>query len=265
MKSFILATMVMANNIFNPAHKLFTQQAKRKRKGMALIKTGGGVAQISGSIGGTTFSRNRYGAIARNRSLPVNPNTALQQKVRSVVGNLAQEWFNSLTSAQRSAWDTYAANVSVLNRLGDTINLTGFNMYVRTNTALEYADIAGNYDAPTNFTLAEQDPTLTVTASEATQQISVAFDTALDWVSEDGAYLMLYVSRPQNDTINYFKGPYQYAGKIAGDATTAPTSPQVVSAPQAFVEGQKLFVQARIVRADGRLSNPFRVDCVSAA
>lgn len=265
MKHLLIMAMVVMNNVYNPQHRLFSKQSKAKRKGMALIKTGGGVAQISGSIAGTTFSRNRFGAYARNRSLPVNPNTSSQQKVRSAVALLSGQWKNALSDAQRAAWSTYAENVSVLNRLGDVVNLTGFNMYVRTNTALVYNDLAEVDDAPTVFTLAEQDPTAAGAISEATQNISLTFDTGLDWVGEDDAHLLLYASPPQNSTINNYSGRFHVAGVVDGDSGTPPTSPATIAVPFPVVEGQKVFMQARIVRADGRLSEPFRFDAVAGA
>jgi len=225
---------------------------------MALIKLGGGVADIRGSIGGTVFSKNRYGSYSRNRTIPVNPGSAKQTKIRSTMGQIRNAWFGVLTPAQRAAWAVYAANVEVLNRLGESIKLTGWNMFARTNANLLYNDEAIVAAAPTEFSLAEADSTLAITISAAQQQISVAFDEEMDWCDEVGSHLILYASRPQNPTVNYFKGPYQVAGKISGDAETPPESPVTMAVPFAVVEGQKVFAQARIVRADGRLSEPFR-------
>ena len=55
---------------------------------MALIKTGPAVAVISGSVGGTVFSRNKGGAYMRNRSIPVNPQSAAQVVVRAAMAFL---------------------------------------------------------------------------------------------------------------------------------------------------------------------------------
>ena len=41
---------------------------------MALVKYGGGIIQMSGSMAGNTFARNRYGNYMRARTKPVNPN-----------------------------------------------------------------------------------------------------------------------------------------------------------------------------------------------
>jgi hypothetical protein len=113
--------------------------------------------------------------------------------------------------------------------------------------------------------LAEQDSTLSIAISEATQQVTITFDDTMDWCDETGGFLFLYLSRPQNITVNYFKGPYLIAGSIDGDDTTPPTSTGTMSVPFAVTEGQKVFAQARIMRADGRLSEPFRVNCTVAA
>lgn len=265
MKNVILGTMVLMNNLLNPGNKLFTKQTRAKRKGMALILLGGGVSDIRGSIGGTVFSKNRYGSYTRNRTIPVDPGSLAQTKIRLVMGQIRDAWFNTATAAQRAAWATYAGNVSVQNRLGQSITLTGWNMFSRTNASLLYNDLALIVDAPTEFSLAEQDSTLAITVSEATQLISVAFDDTMTWCDEDDAQLLIYASRPQNETVNYFKGPYRIAGAIAGDSGTPPTSPTTIAVPFPVVEGQKVFVQARILRADGRLSAPFRVGCTVAA
>jgi len=232
---------------------------------MALIDYGDFVAGASGSIGGTTYSHNRYGAYARQRSVPVNPNTSRQSYVRNLMATLTQYWNNTLTSTQRSQWANYAANVSVLNRLGKAVYLTGLNHFVRSNIALLQAGFPQVDAGPVILTLPETDPTMSATMSEATQQLSIAFDDGLDWVDEDEAGLLIHVGKPVNQSINFFGSPFRFADAIEGDSGTPPTTPAAIASPWVVQEDQKVFVQARIVRADGRLSNFFRTDCVCAS
>ncbi|MBA7656193.1 hypothetical protein ES703_64108 [subsurface metagenome] len=110
--------------------------------------------QRSGSIGGTVWSRNSAGAYIRNRSVPVNPNTDRQVAVRNYVKNLTIRWANTLTQPQRDAWDVYAANVDWLNKLGDSVNLTGMPHYVRCNTLRLVLLQTRIDDAPIIFNLA---------------------------------------------------------------------------------------------------------------
>jgi hypothetical protein len=226
---------------------------------MALIKLGGGIAQMSGSIGGTTFARNRYGAYARNRTVPTNPSSAAQNKIRGCAANLKAAWINDLTQSERNAWADYAANVSMVNRLGETINLSGYNQFCRTNAALLYQDKAIIEVAPSEFSVGEQDPTITVAGTASDQKISVAFDNALGWANEVGGYLLLQMGKPQNPTVNFFKGPWKTIGTVDGAAVAA-TSPASLDSAYLITAGQKLFLQARIMRADGRLSAPFRCE-----
>ena len=232
---------------------------------MALVKYGGGIVQMSGSIAGDTFARNRYGNYVRARTKPVNPNSAAQVAVRSALSLLTQRWSQTLTAAQRTAWNLYASSVAMTNRLGETINLTGFNHYIRSNSwnARIEADIV---DAgPTVFELPQADPTLAITASEATQQITTAYDDGLDWADENGAYLLLYQGSPQNPQRNFFDGPWRYLGFVAGVNGAPPAGPEVSAVVFAIAELQRQWIYARILRADGRLSEPFRADTFCAA
>jgi hypothetical protein len=240
--------------------------ANHKRGGFALIKLGGAVADIRGSIGGIVFSRNKSGAIARNRTIPTNPSSALQGEIRSAMSAVRAAFYETLTDAQRALWNDYAFNTEVTNRLGESTKVTGYNMFCRVNLASLYTGGDIITAAPTTFDLGETDPALALEVSAgAENQLDVTFDTGLAWVNETGSKVLIYASRPQNPGVNYFKGPYQYAGSVLGNATTAPTSPATLSSPFEVTAGQKVFIQARILRADGRLSAPFRTSVVAGA
>lgn len=97
--------------------------------GMSLIKTGGGVAAISGKTGGTVFARNKAGAYARNWAKPVNPGSSRQTDVRSnFAGGSAA--FSMLTTSQVAAWAAYAAGLTRVNRQGDSYTPTGRQIYI---------------------------------------------------------------------------------------------------------------------------------------
>ena len=232
---------------------------------MALIKYGGGIIQMSGSIAGNTYARNRYGNYARARTKPTNPNTDKQQVIRSIMAYLTEKWSTGLTAAQRAAWETYADNVSMLNRLGETVQLSGMNHFIRSNSYRRH--FATNWVAagPVIFELPTKDATMTVTVSEATQQFTLTFDDGLDWCSEDSAFLGVYMGVPQNAQRNFFAGPYQKNWCYWGASGVPITSPQIGDVQFAVSEGQHLWFRFRISRADGRLSEAFRDDCFCAA
>lgn len=218
-------------------------------------------SQLSGSTGGLTASRNRGGSYFRSRAIPVNPNTAQQQEVRSALSQLSARWSGVLTQVQRDGWDSYALNTPLTNRVGDPINVGGLGMYQRCNVPLLQTGQAGGLiidTAPTIYNLGEYTAPQLVNVSESTQQFSVAFDNTDAWANEDDSDMLLYVSRPKNASINYFKGPYRYAGAIEGDSVTPPTSPQTINVQFPVLIGQKVFIRAAVLRADGRYSADFR-------
>lgn len=228
---------------------------------MAIFTAGGGVAAVSGSVGGVTFSHNRGGPYMRTRAIPTDPGTTYQQEVRALVASLTSHWLNTLTAAQRAAWDTYALNVELPNPLGQYRNVGGIGMYIRSNVPRLQAD-ATNLprvdDGPTVFNLGEFTSPDFSNASEATQNAGVAYDNTDAWANEDEAGMLVYGSRAHNASVNFFKGPYRYANKVLGNSVTPPTSPLSVSWPFPFLEDQKIWCQIRFTRADGRLSAPFR-------
>jgi hypothetical protein len=221
--------------------------------------------QMSGSAGAITASHNRFGPYFRNRSIPVNPRSTRQNAIRNIMGSLTQRWSQTLTSTQRSQWDVYAAAITWKNKLGQDVTLTGFNHYIRSNTARMQAGLAVVDDGPATLVLPEGDPVFAATASEATQKLSITFDDTAAWVDSAGAAMLLSVGAPQLNTRNFFNGPFRFADSIDGAAISPETSPFDLSSPFVFQSTQKLWVSGRIALADGRLSQPFRCDCTSVA
>ena len=211
-------------------------------------------SKLSGTMGGTVASHNRGGQYLRALVVPVNPNTPLQQAVRTIFANLAQAW-SLLTDLQRAAWDDYGANVPVTNRVGDTINLTGFNMYLRSNTPREQVGLTRVDDGPTDFTLpALGDVSYTAIAPAGLLIASVTFEATEAWVDEDDAALLCNFSRQQSPTINFYKGPFNSQDPVLGNLVTPPTSPAVIVTDIPGTVGNTIFAHFRVTRADGRLS-----------
>lgn len=232
---------------------------------MALIKFGGGITEMRGSIAGNVYSRNRYGAYARSRTKPVNPNTAAQQAVRAALALLTTQWSTTLTAAQRTAWNLYGANVVMLNKLAENINLSGFNHYIRSNAWFAKMGAPTRDGGPIIFEIPAADPTFSVTISAATQEVTVTYDATMAWADENGAQLVIYNGKPQNAQRNFFGGPWKFMSNIAGVNGAPPASPQVKAASFEYNEGQRVWCYARIIRDDGRISQPFRADTFVAA
>jgi len=212
-------------------------------------------SEARGSVNGTTYARNRAGAYARSRTVPVNPSSALQDVVRAAVGTLASRWRETLTAAQRSAWDNYALNTPRPNKVGDPINVGGIGMYVRGNVPRIQSGLDIVDDGPIDFGVPQVG--LVSMTSFSTGTVTVAYDDTLPWVDDNGAGLLIYISNRQSVAKNFFGGPYRFAAIVEGSANTAPTSPEIATFPyqSGLVSGSRLFMRAVVASADGRLSD----------
>lgn len=229
---------------------------------MALIKFGGGIIQASGSIAGNTFARNRFGNYMRARTKPVNPNTAAQTRIRDIIAYLTQVWSTIITAQQRADWGVYASNVAMKNRLGETINLTGFNHYIRSNSCRLYFYRFVVNVAPVIFELPAKDATLTIDVDDTPQLITVAFNDALAWDNENGGKMFMRMGIPQNGQRNFFAGPWRLQYMFDGTAGGGVASPKTMTPVYTVAAGQRVWCIFRISRADGRLSEPWQVSAL---
>lgn len=197
---------------------------------MAIFK-GAIAAEIRGSINGTTFSRNKSGAYMRNRTVPVNPNSSRQLYIREAMSQAAFAWSTVLTEGQRNAWRLYASTTPVTNRLGDSINLSGFNMYCRAATFLAYAtgSIAAAATAPPSPGLAAPIAfdELNLHASDSTTPNILAgvLESPSEGIVEAGV-AMFWISPPLSQGTAFYKGPWiPLAGPMSTTAYPAITVP----------------------------------------
>jgi hypothetical protein len=130
---------------------------------MALIKSAM-LSTISGSVGGMTFSRARGGAYVRNRTVPINPRTALQETIRGLFGSVSS-LVSELTAEQVDAWRVYAHLFPQTNRVGDTYYPSWRQMFQTLNMNLIIAGESTILNPPTDTSLPsfpDTPPALTV-------------------------------------------------------------------------------------------------------
>lgn len=218
-------------------------------------------SEMSGSIAGITASHNRGGLYLRARAIPVNPSSTLQQVIRGAMSSLAIRWTNTLSQVQRDAWNVYAANVPVSDRLGASRKLTGLNWYAAANTPRIQAGVILPTvyidTAPIIMTQADLTPPGIVSATAATEVLSVSFTNTDTWATAIGGALLVYAGIPQSPGALSYKGPYRYSGKIPG-AVVPPVSPLPITSAFPFGVGNRMHIQFRAITADGRISPSFR-------
>ncbi|MGH7165827.1 MAG: hypothetical protein ACREIS_09935 [Nitrospiraceae bacterium] len=217
--------------------------------------------QVSGSVGGLTYAHNQGGLYTRARTIPVDPSTVFQLTVRNAMAQLVARWSGVLSNTQRAAWEVFATNVPVIDALGSSILISGLAWYLKANVIRRQAVATIIDTAPTIFSFADlTTPSFTVTA--ATDLASVSFTNTDTWATAVGGHLLTYFSRPQNQSINFFKGPYRVAATVDG-AVTPPTSPASIALPFPVAVGNRVFAQFIATNADGRRSAQQRLTVVA--
>jgi len=97
-----------------------------------LIKWGSIVVKGSGKLGGHVFSSGPGGASMHTLARTRNPQTKYQMAIRARFTLLSQGW-RDLTESQRESWYGAESEFSRSNRFGDTVLLSGKNLYNALN------------------------------------------------------------------------------------------------------------------------------------
>lgn len=123
---------------------------------MAIVEFGGGITNITGSIAGWTFQRNRAGAIIRRK--PQQSKSATIKQVQQQADFVAFiQAFQELSPGDKLAWDAFAISNSKENSFGQERILTGQNWFTTINSArarlgLAQLDVPAGNDLPESIT-----------------------------------------------------------------------------------------------------------------
>jgi hypothetical protein len=220
------------------------------------------VGAASGKAGGVVFSKGRGGAIVRIKRSPAQPHSNSQQGVRASFTSFSQAWSATVTAPARQAWIALAANHPVKDIFGQTVVLTGLQLYQALNRALATLGLA-RIDTPPLTLSAEFPGILTLVATVTGPVLTVlpaTFNTAaMGW--------SILVTRPLS------------AGVSVGGARFAviKTGTSVLAAAQSFhteyaakfgeiVQGQKIFVRmVYINKTTGAIGTPAQSSVIVAA
>lgn len=189
----------------------------------------------SGSMAGTTSSRNRFGQYRRTRATPVNPNSSAQGLVRARLSANAAAW-RVLTSDQRAGWMDLGASMTRTDSLGQAYTLTGFQAYCSVNNNNVMCAQAVVSAAPAIVT---PSALLTVTVTTTGGTLSVAYTpTPLPAAT----YLAIYCS-PQRSAGRAFEGDLRL---IVVSAAAAASPSNILAAYSAKfgapIVGQRIFL-----------------------
>lgn len=224
---------------------------------MALIKPTL-LGPASGKLAGAVFSHNRSGQYLRRLVTPVNRRTDAQITARANLTSGGAAW-RALDEEERASWNAYAANVPVINRVGDSVHLTGSQWYSGMFSKMSAAGLSPVTMAPTTFDRGSLG-VFSITMDDSLTG-SVDFDPLADWNAANGA-LYCQFGRPQNGTVNFFNGPWAQAGAIVVSTPLTSPNPLTIYDLTPVVAGQAFFARLTGIAPDGRYTNPQVYRCV---
>ena len=221
------------------------------------------IGEARGSIGGSTFSRNRGGMYIRNRATPTNTVTIARTQARALFATISSSWETVLTPAQRAAWDAwaeFAPEAESLNKLGDTIRIGGKAAFQRINMRLAFAGLPQVTATPDSNAPA----TPVITAVTAQRAVTGDFNLDVDTTTV-----------PAATHLQLFAGPYVKPGqtllqknnlRLVQTGTAANNSviggASWVSRYGPVQAGQRIAMAIRALRTDGLTSDTVEIGLV---
>lgn len=224
---------------------------------MAKFTVGAIVSEIRGTVAATTYSKNKGGAILRNRVTPINRRSNGQTKARQILAAISAGW-RGITASQIAAWNAAAPSFPQTDNLGQTIFLSGSQLYQRLNNNLVLIGQAQITDPPTPVSFAVLTFT-SITADASSGTVAMAFSPTVP----TGYTMVVKATRPLSPGKSFVPvSEFRFVKAIAAAAT----SPQSVGTEYVAIfgaitgaTGQKIFAELYLVHsASGQAGIPVR-------
>lgn len=225
---------------------------------MAKIKYSALVSGMRNKLNGSVASRNRYGDFWRNKTTPVNAQTAFQTNVRSLFAQNSSAW-RGLTQAQRDGWIAAAPNYPFTDVFGDQMILSGNSLFLKLNQNLSNINAAGIEDAPLPVAI----PSLgEVSLTSTDGAYSFAFDNSISGAFE----IMVFACANVSPGKNYVKNLYKYVGHSSVLTSPLDVTSMITGRFGQPTAGQKVFVKCLVVStATGQQGLPSQASVIATA
>jgi hypothetical protein len=207
---------------------------------MARIKYSGLIDEINGSIGGTTFQRNRYGFTIKRKPAGKKGGSPSQLARRLSMYRVQQNWIG-LSAADRANWVTYASTFPTATRLNPNVYLNGVNLFEKYHLlkALLNEFTLTNPSGPQrtlSFGLFQMDSDLGILTAQSNITLSGG-----NWI------YFLFVSRPVRETTSLAKNQTRFVSAVTAFGNSFEDIAAKYTALYGFLPVRDDFIQYRRV------------------
>lgn len=226
---------------------------------MAKFTPGPAIGSISGSIGGSTFSHNRYGPYIRRRAIPVIVTSIAAYAIKAFFSGASSAW-GSLSAANKLSWKVWAESNPVTDSLGFAQVITGHAAYVGNRARMLKAGETV-LTVPPVAPAPEPLESLTVSADIGAGDVALAWAGPVLGATE---HLWWECAACGSPGINYIEGLLHFgAVSAAAQATAYDIEALAIVAVGTLQVDQTLHVMARVFdHATGLISQPLRDSAV---
>lgn len=210
------------------------------------------VGSASGSVAGSTYSRNRYGAYIRNRTKPVKATSEAAINQKAIFGSISRLW-KDISEENRSAWIEWAAGNPIIDSLGSSQILAPNVAFMRCNTVLAAFGMS-TIESPPQYPGPQALIPTSITATSSPQALSMVLpESALD--ANTG--LQIYIAAPLSPSINYVEQMLKQVVRIDPEATSPVNLlAGYTSKFGAITSGQKIVVDVHAIDTRTGLKAP---------
>ena len=204
----------------------------------------------SGSIAGVTHSHNRAGQYTRSRRTPVQTvGTGRKGLVKAAFGAASSAWA-ALSAAVQATWTAYANGHPYTDSLGQSIKLTGHQIYVAVNAMLINCGAAQSAVVPlTDSVFAAGFSAFTAIHAGAITLTPTGAGGATD-------FLLIAVSAPQSGGRSFCK-TFNQIDKVPGNSVAAVVLTALYTAQFGNIAaGQRIFYKLTPVNQYGVAGAP---------
>lgn len=225
---------------------------------MALVTYGTIVTDISGTLAGVIYTRGHSGPMIRSPTSKPWVDTARRQAVRTAMTTAHTLWADYMTSSGRQAWEQYAAGTPMPGRMGKPIQLSGYAMFLRSQSLRCWADLGPILATPIVHGLPAFPRVTAISAWALYGTLHATFSALNSWLLQPDALLFTTITQLHPQT----RVTEQYPGRLSstiiqGDpGNTLPYPASIVSPYGTWPNqvGDLIYVHFQVLHPDNRLS-----------
>jgi hypothetical protein len=176
--------------------------------------------------------------------MPTNPKTELQTQRREIFGGLASAWA-ALSDTQRASWLGCAKKFPKVDSLGQTVVLSAFQQFLRSNTVLNMIGVGSQLE-PKADTLFSNAPIVPSINAGATPKFEFEYQPP-----NVGQYLLVDCSPMVRPGVSYFADWRNLAIQGSGSVSPADELAKYVLRYGTLQAGTRIFLRSRVLNECG--------------